>query len=190
MKSMSISIMDSMPGVFIGDPCNILGEHEYYDIWERKYHFANGIIKDDEGNVIMVVHDTFEGDGIYDILYTGNNENAIQLGSDCPVDSGTIAIVNLAFADPEELKTAKGNSDYNVLIESPVKKIDVLVDETCKFTFDVYANNGHHAVTIDTTPPKPQADKEESYYNNWMDQMQDDFWNEEEEEENPYDEEF
>ena len=79
-------------GFYIGDPCYVLNDEEYYGNWEKNYKFDDGEIKTDCGT--WFVHSTAYGDGEY------YDNNGVGYG----VDSGTIAVIPLevVFAHPSE----------------------------------------------------------------------------------------
>jgi len=75
---------------WVGDPCYVLPDDIYDDIWGKKYDYKDGTI-DCENGLSFQVHGTAWGDGCYD-------------GSDgfgyC-VDSGTLAVIPMALAKKE-----------------------------------------------------------------------------------------
>ena len=88
----------SNKGIYVGDPCYVVYDDIYDNIWGEKYNYGDGVIKTDRGN--FVVHGTYFGDGCYGFSYR------------FPVDSGTIAIV------PGELIDDKKVSQYTGGINS------------------------------------------------------------------------
>ena len=70
-------------GCIVCDPCYVLNDDDYQNVWGKEHNFADGIIED-----IMMVAPT-GGDGCYETQYVEPNHTFFL-----PVDSGSIAIVN------------------------------------------------------------------------------------------------
>lgn len=86
----------SSVGIYVGDPCYVMYDDVYDNVWGEKYGYSDGVIESDKGT--FVVHGTAYGDGEYGYTYS------------FPVDSGTIAIVPGELVDFENKVK---NSDIN-----------------------------------------------------------------------------
>ena len=69
---------------YVGDPCYVLSDEDYHDIWGDANNFDDGQIQLDEEKA-FIVHGTAYGDGCYED----------QFGNAYGVDSGTLAVVPL-----------------------------------------------------------------------------------------------
>ena len=87
----------SSKGIYVGDPCYVVYDDVYDDIWGDKYDYGNGVIKSPKGD--FVVHGTYFGDGCYGFGYR------------FPVDSGTIAIVPGELIDENKVAQYDGGID-------------------------------------------------------------------------------
>ena len=76
------SIESKVGKFYIGDPCYVLDDNIYFDIWDKKFNFEDGRVDCNDG-LSFLVHGTAYGDGEY------YDENGNVYG----VDSGTIAII-------------------------------------------------------------------------------------------------
>ena len=105
-----MSIESKSGKFYIGDPCYVLSDDIYFDIWEKKYNFEDGVIEvPDKG--AFVVHGTAYGDGEYNDQY----------GNSYGVDSGTLAIIPIELVGKEdglilgaEFVGTKGSLNYDV----------------------------------------------------------------------------
>lgn len=88
----------SNKGIYVGDPCYVLGDDIYYDIWDKKYDFRDGVITIN-GQFCFVVHRTAYGDGEY-YGYDYPNQYAY------PVDSGCLAVIPVELIDPNKMDQA------------------------------------------------------------------------------------
>ena len=70
-------------GCIVCDPCYVLNDDDYKNVWGKKHYFADGIIED-----IMMVAST-GGDGCFETQHVEPNHTFYL-----PVDSGAIAIIN------------------------------------------------------------------------------------------------
>lgn len=77
----------SEKGFYIGDPCYVLSDKNYNEIWGDKYDYADGIIGIDDYS--FIVKGTYFGDGVYED----------EEGFSYPVDSGTLAVVPLELCE-------------------------------------------------------------------------------------------
>ena len=77
-------------GLIICDPCYCVDEKFYYDVWDKKHNFSEGLINDELGRYAMIVSHTNCGDGTF-------HDN---LGNAYPVDSGNIAVINAGVLKP------------------------------------------------------------------------------------------
>ena len=89
----------SSKGIYVGDPCYVVYDDVYDEVWGDKYGYDDGVIKSSKGT--FVVHGTCYGDGCYGFSYR------------FPVDSGSIAIVPGELID--EKKVAAYNGGINAL---------------------------------------------------------------------------
>jgi hypothetical protein len=88
---------------YIGDPCYVLPDEIYYDIWGDKHNFSQGEIKIPSQNTSFSVVPTVVGDGVFTGNYFVNRylDSTNVFG----VDSGTIAIIPIElckdYIDPD-----------------------------------------------------------------------------------------
>lgn len=86
---------------YIGDPCYVLSDDDYYGVWEKEFNFKEGSIATKNG--CFTVFFTAYGDGYY-------------LDSDCygyGVDSGSIAIVPMSLVD----KSKRSNCSFGRVVK-------------------------------------------------------------------------
>lgn len=135
-----------LPSVYIGDPCYILPDEIYYGIWEDKYDFEDGAVYTDDHRLVMIVANTFNGDGVYTAL--GHVYGANRVGNyesfSVPVDAGVIAVVNLEFAkeDWKEDPTCNGEDGNGYVSEKPVSRVSFFADRDGHFEIEVHNTDG------------------------------------------------
>lgn len=126
----------SEKGFYIGDPCYVLSDKNYNEIWGDKYDYADGIIGIDDYS--FIVKGTYFGDGVYE------DEEEYSY----PVDSGTIAIVPLELCDQdtklgrvikEEGEAILNEEDgiFNIKINGKVITIDTRLEEDWKILWNL-----------------------------------------------------
>lgn len=92
---------------YIGDPCYVLGDQIYFDIWDKKFHFNDGYIEVKK-NLGFEVHGTCYGDGEY----------TDEQGNKYPVDSGTLAVIPVEICGkPERLNMGRVVSSTSASLE-------------------------------------------------------------------------
>lgn len=94
--------------IVICDPCYVLPDSIYYEIWGNKFHFRNGEIP--VGDCQFAVHETAMGDG----RYPG--------GTKChyPVDSETLAAMPLELCDMEKVTQLTAKSEACIIEDGDV----------------------------------------------------------------------
>ena len=123
---------------WVGDPCYVLSDDIYDNIWGKEYNYQDGLI--DCGNGLSFeVHGTAYGDGCYE----GSN------GFMYCVDSGTIAVI------PKELVVKEDGIDSGSLHKSTSGKIEY-DNGVFRIEFD------NETLEIDTDPSDEGDDLEES----------------------------
>lgn len=123
---------------WVGDPCYVLSDDIYDNIWGKKYNYQDGLI--DCGNGLSFnVHGTAYGDGCYE----GSN------GFMYCVDSGTIAVI------PKELVVKEDGIDSGSLHKSTNGEIEY-DNGVFRIEFD------NEILEIDTDPSDEGDDLEES----------------------------
>ena len=123
---------------WVGDPCYVLSDDIYDNIWGKKYNYQDGLI--DCGNGLSFnVHGTAYGDGCYE----GSN------GFMYCVDSGTIAVI------PKELVVKEDGIDSGSLHKSTNGEIEY-DNGVFRIEFD------NETLEIDTDPSDEGDDLEES----------------------------
>lgn len=160
-------------GFYIGDPCYVLNDEEYYGNWEKKYNFDDGEIKTDCGT--WFVHSTAYGDGEY---YDNN-------GTSYGVDSATIAVIPLevVFAHHSEdilkdgvVSTDKMNFLGNTVIRNGRKLSCEIEVFECNFeiTVKMLGENGEWSGIFNAVIETSGSDDD--------DEEDDDYWDDEDEE--------
>lgn len=166
--------IESNIGFYIGDPCYVLDDNEYYGNWEKKYNFDDGEIKTDCGT--WFVHSTAYGDGEY---YDNN-------GASYGVDSGTLAVIPLevVFAHPSEdiqtcgaITTDKMDFFGNTVIRNGRKLSCEIEVFACNFeiTVKMLGENGEWSGIFNAVIETSDSDDE--------DEEDDDYWDDEDEDE-------
>lgn len=84
-----LNIIESDKGFYIGDPCYVLSENVYSNIWGDRYCFKDGKITDPTSGFSFAAEGTAYGDGSY--FDEDNNEYS--------VDSGTLALIPLELVE-------------------------------------------------------------------------------------------
>ena len=107
-------------GFYIGDPCWVLSDEVYHDIWGDNYFFKDGIIETKNGN--FIVQSTFYGDG---------NFNS-SIGN-LRVESGTIAIIPTKLIDEKKVKELNSINDVGALVPGTEAELIWLGTEANKY---------------------------------------------------------
>lgn len=151
----------SEKGFYIGDPCYVLPDEIYDEIWGDKYNFKDGkIVIEDNA---FIVHGTAYGDGEY---FDGKG---IAYG----VDSGTLAIIPIELIKETEIEPNEGEYEYGRIVFGNKGSLEY-VDGV--FTFKVDAKE----VVIDTDPAYDDYDNEDDYIENFQDEEEiEDYYDEE-----------
>ena len=124
---------------WVGDPCYVLSDDIYDNIWGKKYNYRDGLI--DCGNGLSFdVHRTAWGDGCYE------GSNGFYYG----VDSGTLAVI------PKELVAKKDGEQFGTYHKSTNGEI-----EYENGVFHIEFDN--EILEIDTDP------KDDDYYYSGID---------------------
>lgn len=123
------AVVTSKNGFYFGDPCYVLGDELYYDVWGHNYEFKDCAVKDPETGLKFAVHGTAFGDG----TYSGSDGNVFE------VDSGTLAIVPL-----ELVKSADGVDFGGLYLGAGVAKFE---EHDGVFTVELPDGSGF---TVDT----------------------------------------
>lgn len=93
------AVLVSKKGFYFGDPCYVLGDELYHEVWGGIYEYQDCIVKDPKTGMRFAVHGTAYGDG----TYKGSDGEVFS------VDSGTLALV------PTELIWRKDGVDDGCL---------------------------------------------------------------------------
>lgn len=92
---------------YIGDPCYVLGDKIYFDIWSKKFNFNDGYIEVKK-NSGFEVHGTCYGDGEY----------KDEQGNKYPVDSGSLAVIPLEICSkPKGLNKGRVVNSSNASLD-------------------------------------------------------------------------
>lgn len=113
----------SEKGFYIGDPCYVLPDEIYNEIWGDKYNFKDGKIE--VGDKAFLVHGTAYGDGEY---FDG-------IGTSYGVDSGTLALIPLELIKDNELIPDEGAYEYGKVVYGTKGSLKYYDDETGMFEF-------------------------------------------------------
>lgn len=145
-----------MPGVYIGDPCYILPDEFYHDFWGETHNFDDGAFSTEmptgETRPVMIVAGTAYGDGIYQgeiIERAGDKRNSYNYKRslyDFGVDSGTLAVVNLEFADPDKIDKFRQSKSSGVIIEHPCAGMQLDEDDGFFHFTVLYKESGGETV--------------------------------------------
>ena len=175
-ERIKVRINEEFPkGVFVGDCCYILKGEIYDGIWGQKYEFADGIIRDDKGRLVMVVGNTFMGDGCYP-GYASYERNGAYPGQaperkdvDFAVDAGNIAIVNMEFAKDGWKDDSIVTEDCFVY-EKPVHNFKYTAEIEGSFEIEINSDSGtcECYVWVDTAPEIEDEDE----YNDFEDEFE------------------
>ena len=147
-----------MPGVYVGDPCYILNDEFYQKFWGKENNFEDGAFSKD-GRPVMIVCSTAYGDGCYD-GQIHDYENHSNTQHDFPVDAGVLAVVNLEFADPDELERVK-ERELGIILDKPCTMIS-LDEYDGEFNFFIGTEEDNfYNVEIDTAGEYEEEEEEE-----------------------------
>lgn len=165
--------IESNIGFYIGDPCYVLGDKEYYGNWGNSHDFDDGLIESDNGT--WFVHSTAYGDGDY------RDSNGMSYG----VDSGTLAVIPLevVFACPSKdimrdnaIVTDKIDFVGNTVIRNGRKLSCEIEVFECNFEITVkMLENGEWSGIFNAVIETSDSDDE--------DEEDDDYWDDEDEDE-------
>lgn len=104
---------------YIGDPCYVLGDNIYSDIWGDKFGYCNGKIDCGNGQAFLV-HGTAYGDGSYD------DDDFNSYG----VDSGTLAVIPVELCEKlDNLSWGRVVSGKEATLEYDNGKFFITVDK-------------------------------------------------------------
>lgn len=123
---------------YIGDPCYVLGDKIYFDIWSKKFNFNDGYIEVKK-NSGFEVHGTYYGDGEY----------KDEQGNKYPVDSGSLAVIPL-----EICSKSKGLNKGRV-VSSSNASLDYKDG-----LFTIKLDNGEVVIDTDLEVTEKEVDKE------------------------------
>ena len=168
------AMVESNVGFYIGDPCYVLDDEEYYKNWGDRNGFRDGEIQSDSG--VWFVHDTAFGDGEYHDQY----------GTEYGVDSGTLAVIpmEVVYAHPREDIVFKGNGV--VSIEKMMHLGNVVMKVGCELMAEVEYVYGIFSVRIIHTANKKTMIVEEleiDTYGHDEDEDDEELWEDDEDEE-------
>ena len=90
--------INSKKGFYICDPCYVLKEDDYDNIWGGQYNYEDGEIPVGDTNFAVV--GTGIGDGCFDANYN-TKSGFVEVLDSIWVDSGTIAIIPVEICDPD-----------------------------------------------------------------------------------------
>ena len=125
-KRITAGTVTSNKGFAIVDPCYVLSDSVYYDFWEKKKNFAEGVF-DYEGSSFAIAR-TVYGDGVY---YDNHAHKY-------PVDAGVIALI------PLELVSDKSGLEFGTVFNTPgeaeFKSEDGVFDITFSNGYNVHIN--------------------------------------------------
>lgn len=91
--------INSKKGFYICDPCYVLSDEIYYDIWGGQHNYKDGEIPVGDTNFAVV--GTRIGDGCYEANYN-TKSGFVEVLNSVGVDSGTIAILPVEICKPDE----------------------------------------------------------------------------------------
>ena len=145
---------------YIGDPCYVLSEENYHNIWGNQHNFDYGTIEIDD-NKEFIVHGTAYGDGSYED----------QFGHVYGVDSGTLAVI------PLELVAKNDGLKYGEVFEGKVADLNYYEDGV--FTIQV----GDKNIIINTGDEIIEDEEDEDWYDYSEDEENEDEYDYSEDEE-------
>lgn len=132
-------------GFYIGDPCYVLPDDIYDEIWGEEYNFIDGKIN--VSDFAFLVHGTAYGDGEY----------FDNIGTSYGVDSGTLSVIPFELIKKPEIMPSEGDYEYGRFVSGTNVTLEY-VDGV--FTFKV----NEKEIVIDTDPAYDDYDYEENYY--------------------------
>lgn len=86
------AVLVSKKGFYFGDPCYVLGDEFYHEVWGGIYEYQDCIVKEPKTGMRFAVHGTAYGDG----TYYGSD------GNEFGVDSGTLALIPLELVEKRD----------------------------------------------------------------------------------------
>ena len=125
--------INSTKGFYICDPCYILPDEIYDDIWGAKHNYKDGEIHVGDTNFAVV--GTRIGDGCFDVNYN-TKSGFVEVLDSIWVNSGTIAIIPVELCDP--------NSDVIKVKLDYVGEVSIEYDDG-----RIYVEFGDESVMID-----------------------------------------
>ena len=127
MEQTAIFSATSNVGKFvISDPCYVLPDDVYYDVWEKLYDFKIGTVKVDEASFAVVNVPEFDATGIK--------------GTNYMVDSGTFGVIAYELCDPEKVSE---NSDIVRIVPGHLATI---VHNSTDETIEVFVDSNPRSV--------------------------------------------
>lgn len=145
--------IESKTAFYVGDPCYVLPDETYYEVWGETHDFQNGIVEVPNTGLSFAVVSTAIGDGVYPGMVADiYSKSSFEV---FPVDSGTIAIIPVELIDPEKL-----DQDESVVLDfaGPVTIEEVDEDGT------IAVNCSEYSVTISVAPEEEEEEGEEDAY--------------------------
>lgn len=165
-------------GICVSDPCYVLSDKVYKEIWGNEHQYEDGVIED-----IMMVHSTIIGDGCYPskvITFSPEFESSVQRNVFFPVDSGTIAVINCGCDDlkDKDVNTILCNGEYIYYDGSGYAEISVKEDkksgEISMYVFIDFDNGISVGHKIEICDPYDNDDDDwgededdDEYYEKW-----------------------
>lgn len=139
-------VIQSNTGFYIGDPCYVLPDEIYDEIWGEEYNFIDGKITVNEFS--FLVHGTAYGDGEY----------FDNIGTSYGVDSGTLSVIPFELIKKPEIMPSEGDYEYGRFVAGTSASLDY---NDGIFTFKV----NDKEIVIDTDPAYDDYDYEDDYDN-------------------------
>ena len=133
-KRITAGTVTSKKGFAIVEPCYVLSDSVYYDFWEKKKNFAEGVF-DYEGSSFAIARTAY-GDGVY---YDNHAHKY-------PVDAGVIALIPLELVSDEKgIELGEFVINELGLNLGAVFEIPGEAEFTCEDgVFDITFSNGHN----------------------------------------------
>ena len=173
-KRITAGTVTSNKGFAIVDPCYVLSDSVYYDFWEKKKNFAEGVF-DYEGSSFAIARTAY-GDG----FYYDNHAHKY------PVDAGVIALI------PLELVSDKSGLEFgtvfNIPGEAEFKSEDGVFDITFSNGYSVHINT--KCEDSDCLDDDSDDSEDEEEYNEYSDEDDEDDGYDEDCEDEDYSEDF
>lgn len=149
--------INSKTKFYIGDPCYVLPDEIYYDIWGDKHNFNPGEIKIPNQNTSFSVVPTMVGDG----SFVGNHfvNRYLDSAKVFGVDSGTIAII------PIELCKEDIDLDTGMVVDH-AGKVSIELDEDNETIFVNWGDSNELLIAL-TDDDEEDEDEEWYEYDDW-----------------------